>query len=149
MRAVELVRHLLRPAGIELAVETEAAEGRENHMTVSADPGDLQQVYLNLLMNAIDAMPDGGALTVRAYRTLGWVMVEIEDTGVGLTPDELSASFDYFHTTKPVGKGTGLGLSIAYHIAAGYRGALTLTSEKGVGTKATVELPWIGAGTKA
>lgn len=144
MQSVELVRHLLDPAGIRLAVQIEPDDGRENHLVVSADPGDLQHVYLNLLMNAVDAMANGGTLTVRAYQAVNWVIVEIEDTGIGLTIDELSASFDYFHTTKPVGKGTGLGLSIAHHIVVGYRGALTLSSEKGVGTKASVELPLIG-----
>ena len=144
MQSVELVRHLLAPANILLVVEIDR-EGEENpDLLVTADPGDLQHVYLNLLVNAVDAMPGGGRLTVRAYPAAQWVIVEIEDTGVGLTVDELSASFDYFHTTKPVGKGTGLGLSIAHHIVVGYHGALTLTSEKGVGTKASVELPLAG-----
>ena len=144
MQSVELVRHLLGPANIELRVDLAPDSDNPDLLRVTADPGDLQHVYLNLLMNAIDAMPEGGVLTVRAHRVLQWVLVEIEDTGIGLTPEELSASFDYFHTTKPVGKGTGLGLSIAHHIVVGYHGALTLGSEKGRGTIATVELPALG-----
>ncbi len=135
-RAVDLVRHLLAPAGIDLA-----AEPPEEGLAVFADAGDLQHVFLNLLVNAVDAMPEGGALSVSAREEGGCVVVDIADTGVGLTEEELSASFDFFHTTKPVGKGTGLGLSIAHHIVMGLDGTLALASEKGVGATATVSLP--------
>jgi two-component system NtrC family sensor kinase len=92
-------------------------------------------------VNAVDAMPGGGTLSVSAREDENCVVVEIADTGVGLTEEELSASFEYFHTTKPVGKGTGLGLSIAHHIVEGYGGALSLASVKNEGTTATVSLP--------
>jgi signal transduction histidine kinase len=145
LQAVDLVRHLLDAGGITLKINIESNNGSPNHLRVEADPGDLQHVFLNLLMNAIDAMPKGGALTLNVFQVMRWIVVEVIDTGVGLTLEELSASFDFFHTTKPVGKGTGLGLSIAHHIVAGYRGSLSLNSEKGKGTKATVELPIIGS----
>ncbi|MDR2391093.1 MAG: HAMP domain-containing protein [Planctomycetota bacterium] len=141
LQAVDLVRHLFEKARVELVCAFGENGGAARRIVVRADAGDLQHVFLNLLMNAVDAMPDGGVLTLNAYQSLRWVVVEIIDTGVGMTLEELSASFDYFHTTKPVGKGTGLGLSIAHHIVANYGGALTLNSEKGKGTKATVELP--------
>ena len=144
MQSVELVRHMLNKAGVELVVNVQEEDGTTSFLRVLADAGDLQHVFLNLLVNAIDAMPNGGKLTVNVSQAMNWVLVEIEDTGVGLTVEELSASFDYFHTTKPVGKGTGLGLSIAHHIVVGYNGALTLNSRKGIGTRATVELPLIG-----
>lgn len=141
-QSLELAGHLVSQAGIRIEDRiddrTTAAAG---HLAVKADAGDLQHVFLNLIVNAVDAMPGGGTLTIGASRSLRWVVVEIVDTGVGMTLDELSASFEYFHTTKPVGKGTGLGLSIAHHIVAAYGGALTLNSRKGEGTKATVELP--------
>lgn len=139
LQSLELVRHLFDANRITLC--TDFGKGAADQLLVLADAGDLQHVFLNLLMNAVDAMPNGGTLSIAAFRMLNWVLVEISDTGVGMTPDELSASFDYFHTTKPVGKGTGLGLSIAHHIVAGYHGALTLNSMKGIGTKATVEMP--------
>lgn len=139
LQSLELVRHLLDPNHITLDMNLD--KGAADQFLVLADAGDLQHVFLNLLMNAIDAMPAGGTLSIVSFRMLNWVLVEISDTGIGMTPDELSASFDYFHTTKSVGKGTGLGLSIAHHIVAGYHGALTLNSMKGVGTKATVEMP--------
>lgn len=145
MQSVELVRHLLAPANVQLVVNMPEEENRPDFLRVMADAGDLQHVFLNLLVNAIDAMPKGGTLTITVSHHQKWVLVEIEDTGVGLTVEELSASFDYFHTTKPVGKGTGLGLSIAHHIVVGYHGALTLNSQKGVGTRATVELPALGS----
>ena len=145
LQSVELVRHMMNKGNIELVLDIEEENGLPNHLRVLADAGDLQHVFLNLLVNAIDAMPDGGVLTVRVSQAGQWILVEIEDTGVGLTVEELSASFDYFHTTKPVGKGTGLGLSIAHHIVVGYNGALTLNSRKGEGTRATVELPVLGS----
>ena len=145
MQSVELVRHLLEPAGVRLELHIPEDSGDPGFLRVMADPGDLQHVFLNLLVNAVDAMPNGGVLTITVSQAMKWVLVEIRDTGVGLTLEELSASFDYFHTTKPVGKGTGLGLSIAHHIVVGYHGALTLNSQKGVGTRATVELPALDA----
>ncbi|MDR0361169.1 MAG: HAMP domain-containing histidine kinase [Planctomycetota bacterium] len=146
-QSMELIRHMLEPAGVTLVDEVERDDPkRPDRFRVIADSGDLQHVFLNLLINAIDAMPRGGTLTVRTERVMDWIVVEIRDTGTGLTLDEVSASFEYFHTTKPVGKGTGLGLSIAHHIVAGYGGALTLNSNKGEGTKATVELPAADSG---
>lgn len=145
MQSIELIRHLLNKSNVRLVLNVEDDVGRPNFLRVMADSGDLQHVFLNLLVNAVDAMPEGGVLTVNVSQAMKWVLVEIEDTGIGLTVEELSASFDYFHTTKPVGKGTGLGLSIAHHIVVGYNGALTLNSRKGVGTKATVELPVLGS----
>ena len=141
-QSVDLVRHLADEAGLELV---EDIDGEGGEVEVMADAGDLQHVFLNLLINAVDATPRGGTITVASRRVRAWAVVDIVDTGVGLTPDELSASFDYFHTTKPAGKGTGLGLSIAHHIIAGYGGALTLNSRKGEGTRATVELPALPA----
>ncbi len=143
-QSIDLVRHLLAPANIALKTDF-GADGGASLSTI-ADAGDLQHVFLNLLVNAVDAMPEGGVLTVGAREEGSRVVVEIADTGVGLTEEEISASFDYFHTTKPVGKGTGLGLSIAHHIVEGCGGTLTLTSEKGAGTTATVSLPGLAPG---
>ncbi len=140
--AVAMSRHLLDKYRIALIEEIEEpGRNGEDKLTVSADTGDLMHVFMNLIINAIDAMPRGGVLTVRASRVLKWVIIEVVDTGIGLTIDEVSASFDYFHTTKQALDNHGLGLSVAQHIVTGYGGALTLNSRKGEGTKATVELP--------
>ncbi len=114
---------------------------------VRADAGELQQVFLNLIANALDAMADsdGAVLTVRAASGNGEVFIEIQDTGVGMSQEELSASFDYFHTTKVPGEGTGLGLSIAHNIVTRYGGQLTLRSTPGEGTVARVLLPQAAA----
>lgn len=116
---------------------------RGEGLTTVADADDLKHVFLNIIMNAIDAMPRGGVLTIRASRILKWVIIEIIDTGVGLTLDELSSSFEFYHSSKTGGLEVGLGLSVARAIVADYGGALTLNSRKGEGTKATVELPAI------
>jgi len=108
---------------------------------VRVDPGELQQVFLNLLQNALDAMPEGGDLVLRGAGDEVEVCLEVVDTGIGMTPEEVSAGFDLFHTTKPVGQGTGLGLSIAYNTVTRYGGTLTLDSRKGEGTVARVRLP--------
>ncbi|MCC8166313.1 MAG: HAMP domain-containing histidine kinase [Planctomycetes bacterium] len=139
-QSLDLARHLFAPARVTAAYVAPAEDERDR-FAVRVDPGDLQHVFLNLIVNAVDAMPDGGVLTITVDRDGESVRVVIADTGVGMDPDQLSASFDYFHTTKPVGKGTGLGLSIAHHIVAGYRGTLVLESERGRGTTATVTLP--------
>ncbi len=139
-QSLDLTRHLFAPAGVT-ADYAPPGDGDRDRFAVRVDPGDLQHVFLNLIVNAVDAMPDGGVLTITVGRDAESVRVVVTDTGVGMDPDQLSASFDYFHTTKPVGKGTGLGLSIAHHIVAGYRGTLVLESERGRGTVATVTLP--------
>lgn len=134
--ALDLVRHRLEQDHTELRMELEAPDAQ-----VVADTGDLQQVFLNLLVNALDAMPNGGAITLRQTAGDGVVVTEVADTGVGMTEEETTAAFEYFHTSKPAGKGTGLGLSIAHHIIQGYNGTLELHSTKGQGTRATVTLP--------
>jgi signal transduction histidine kinase len=85
---------------------------------IPAHPAELNQVWTNLIDNAIYAMPDGGTLTIRASREDGWVLVEICDTGAGVPEEMQQKIFEPFFTTKPVGEGTGLGLDISYRVIA-------------------------------
>jgi len=104
--------------------------------------GQLNQVFMNLLANARDAVGGKGTVIVRT-RAMGAhrIVVEIEDDGCGLDPSSLERIFDPFFTTKPVGKGTGLGLAISYGIVARHGGSIQVTSEEGRGSTFRVELP--------
>jgi two-component system NtrC family sensor kinase len=94
------------------------------------------------MTNAVEAMPQGGALTVRT-RTgpTGMVTVELQDTGTGISHEDLGKLFTPFFTTKPIGKGTGLGLAIAYGIIKMHRGQISVHSQIGKGTTFMVNLP--------
>jgi signal transduction histidine kinase len=104
-------------------------------------PGQLNQVYLNLFVNAKQAMAEGGELTVATSIENGWVRIDISDTGKGIRPEHLPKIFDPGFTTKGVGVGTGLGLSIVYQIIQAHHGKITVASEVGVGTTFTILLP--------
>ncbi len=101
----------------------------------------LQQVFLNLFLNARDAMPKGGWLSVATRLQDGQVVAEVADTGSGIPSEHLSRIYDPFFTTKSIGKGTGLGLSITYGIVREHDGTLTCQSAVGQGTRFTVSLP--------
>lgn len=101
----------------------------------------LQQVFLNLFLNARDAMPRGGWLSVATRRDNGRLVVEVSDTGSGIPSEHLSRIYDPFFTTKAIGKGTGLGLSIAYGILQEHGGTISCESAVGQGTRFTLSLP--------
>jgi two-component system, NtrC family, sensor kinase len=101
----------------------------------------LQQVFLNLFMNARDAMPGGGMLEVRTGAHNGSVEVEITDTGMGISEDDLNRIFDPFFTTKTSGRGTGLGLSVSYGIIKEHAGKVDVRSTPGKGTSFRLEFP--------
>jgi two-component system, NtrC family, sensor kinase len=107
---------------------------------------ELQQVFLNLFLNAIQAMPNGGLLTVQSKTTGdGFLEVDVTDTGVGIPEENIGSVFDPFFTTKEVGAGTGLGLFVSYGIVEQHHGSLTLRSKVGEGTTFVVRLPVIAA----
>jgi CheY-like chemotaxis protein len=125
-------------------------------LTVHADPGQLQQVLLNLAINARDAMPDGGTLVLEANTaTLDggelnmqpplpadtYARLLVSDTGEGIAPDVAAHIFEPFYTTKPRGKGTGLGLSTVYGIITEAGGSINVYSELGIGTTFRIYLP--------
>jgi hypothetical protein len=101
----------------------------------------LQQVFLNLLLNARDAMPKGGWLSIVTRGGDQTATVEIGDTGSGIPAEQLSRIYDPFFTTKEIGKGTGLGLSITYGIVQEHGGNITCDSSLGQGTRFTLTLP--------
>jgi len=101
----------------------------------------LQQVFINIILNAIDAMPGGGMLGIRLALEGGAAAIRISDTGAGIRPEHLSRIFDPFFTTKGVGKGTGLGLSISYAVVKEHDGRLEVRSEVGRGSTFTIVLP--------
>jgi CheY-like chemotaxis protein len=116
--------------------------------TVRADRGQLEQVIVNLAINARDAMPEGGTLTIetRAERpedAVGgrWVGLTVSDTGTGIEPEVQARMFDPFFTTKAKGKGTGLGLSTVYGIVKQSGGTITVASERGAGASFRILLP--------
>jgi hypothetical protein len=101
----------------------------------------LQQVFLNLFLNARDAMPKGGWLTVATRIEGESAVIEVADTGVGIPADHLGRIYDPFFTTKPEGRGTGLGLSVTYGIVQEHGGSLTCDSQPGQGTRFRLVLP--------
>jgi signal transduction histidine kinase len=101
----------------------------------------LQQVFLNLFLNARDAMPKGGWLSVSTRITGERISAEVADTGTGIAPELLARIYDPFFTTKPMGRGTGLGLSITYSIVREHDGLIHCDSVVGQGTRFTVSLP--------
>jgi PAS domain S-box-containing protein len=103
------------------------------------DANQLSQVFVNLILNAIDAMPDGGTLTVRSFMKSGSVVIQFKDTGNGISKEDISKIFDPFYTTKE--KGTGLGLAVSYNIIKKMNGTLAVESKVGKGTTFTIMLP--------
>ena len=105
------------------------------------NPGQLGQVFMNLLVNAADAIEGHGEITVKTWYEAGNIHVSISDTGSGIPEDKLGSIFEPFFTTKEVGKGTGLGLSIAYDIIKKHKGEIMVESEVGKGTIFTMSIP--------
>lgn len=131
-------------------------------LQIHVDPGQLQQVLLNLTLNAIQAMPDGGEITLNgssaadvtppeniAQREAAWVKLEVCDQGVGIEPQQLRQIFDPFFTTKDVGQGTGLGLSIAHGIIEEHGGWIDVESTPGEGSCFSIYLPQVQSGELA
>ncbi|MDA8388087.1 MAG: ATP-binding protein [Nitrospiraceae bacterium] len=129
----------------ELKYKTELETDYGEIPLVNCNPGQLNQVFLNLLVNAAQAIEKHGRLTIRTWSGPGHVYVSVSDTGCGIPPENITRIFEPFFTTKEVGKGTGLGLSIAYDIVKKHGGEITVESAPGAGTTFTLKIP-IGAG---
>lgn len=149
-RQVQLFRRTL-PENINITLDHEPGV-----YGVNADPTSIQQMLMNLVVNARDAMPEGGDLQLRLSRrrvldgetspipelsTGDWIQIEIADTGSGMSAEVRAHLFEPFFTTKPLGKGTGLGLVQVYSIIMAHHGAVTVISEEGRGTTFTFYLP--------
>ncbi len=106
------------------------------------NPQQLNQVFMNLLVNAAQAIAKQGEIRIRTSHENNWILVSIADTGCGIAAENLTRIFEPFFTTKEVGKGTGLGLSISYDIIKKHGGDIAVASEPGRGTTFTVKIPW-------
>jgi len=138
-------RMLARLIGEDVALEVSCEPGLGR---VKADPGQIEQVLLNLAVNARDAMPGGGTLRVELCNRgpsgeapEGWVLLRVADSGTGIAADVLPHVFEPFFTTKEVGRGTGLGLSTVYGIVAQSGGRVEVRSEPGTGAAFEIALP--------
>lgn len=109
--------------------------------SVECIPSQLNQVFMNLLLNAVQAIPEHGVITIGSRSGDGWVSVEIADDGIGMPPEVVSRIFDPFFTTKPVGQGTGLGLSVSHSIVKRHGGRIEVITHPGQGTTFVVTLP--------
>jgi PAS domain S-box-containing protein len=149
----DMEKFLRRIIGEDIVLVTRALE---NLGDIKADPGQVEQVIMNLAVNARDAMPGGGTLTIKTgsatldascrdispeARAGKFITLTITDTGAGMTREVLSHVFEPFYTTKELGKGTGLGLSTVYGIIRQHDGFITVNSEYGKGTTFTIYLP--------
>ncbi|HEY3062966.1 MAG TPA: ATP-binding protein [Chloroflexota bacterium] len=114
-------------------------------LPILVDVNQMKQVFINLLTNAIDAMPNGGIVSVTERRQDDRVEIVVSDTGMGIRPEHRDRIFEPFFTTKPGVSGTGLGLSVSYGIVERHRGTITVDSTIGVGTTFTVGLPFAKA----
>jgi signal transduction histidine kinase len=108
---------------------------------VKGNSGKLQQVLLNLFLNARDAMPGGGTLTIRTWSEDEFARIQVSDTGDGIPPEYLARIYDPFFTTKGPKKGTGLGLSVSYGIIREHGGTIEVTSKLGEGATFLISLP--------
>jgi len=112
--------------------------------TVRADPAQFEQILMNLIANARDAMPQGGAVTIETANNGSSVALSVADNGVGMSPETVDHLFEPFFTTKKVGQGTGLGLSIVHGIVTDLGGAIRVDSAPGEGARFTISIPRAG-----
>jgi two-component system, NtrC family, sensor kinase len=145
---VELLRPLATSRQVRLELEASSESTR-----IAADPRQIQQVLINIVMNAVQAQPDGGEILLSVDRVTApvpgdpepsacdWVRVRTTDQGLGMGADTLSRAFEPFFSTKRPGEGTGLGLSVAQEIVREHGGTISVQSELGKGTEVTVLLP--------
>ncbi len=134
---MHLLGHKLRESGAEVSLDLD-----QPVPTVLGDAGALNQVFLNVLKNAGEAIEgQGGAIQVAASGEQAQVVVRIRDTGPGMEPDVKARLFEPFYSTKEAGKGTGLGLSMSRRIVERHGGSVEIESESGEGTCVTIRLP--------
>jgi len=138
---LSLLEHQLQKAGIQLKTELDT-----NLPQVYGNAGKLQQVFLNLFLNARDAMSAGGALEVRTWHEGPGVRVEVADTGHGIAPENIHRIYDPFFTTKAARKGTGLGLSVTYGIIQEHGGSIEVSNRRSGGATFRLELPLAAPG---
>ena len=139
-----MLGHKLRESSVTVVLDLDPELPR-----VEGYAGELNQVWTNLVDNAVDAMPDGGTLTVAAHAGGGSLLVEVGDTGHGMPPAVVARAFDAFYTTKDVGKGTGLGLDIARRVVVERHGGEITIDSTDAGTSVRVRLPLTGAAGQA
>ena len=137
----EAVRSALRIAGPQIPRDATVETVFADLPPVRANPQQLQQVVLNLVVNAAQAIGPGGSIRVVTERHGRGVQVRVEDDGCGMPREVQERIFDPFFTTKPVGQGTGLGLSISYQILQEHGGEVAVDSAPGRGTRFRVRLP--------
>jgi signal transduction histidine kinase len=134
--SLRLTEYLVRKAGVESHMDLP-----DEPVRVTYDATQIEQVLINLITNAVQAMPDGGKLRLSLGQAEEAVAIAVQDSGIGIPRENLSRIFDPFFTTKPEGQGTGLGLSVSFGIVARHGGRIEVDSKMGKGTTFTVLLP--------
>jgi two-component system, NtrC family, sensor kinase len=132
---ISLIDYKLKNMNIDLELELKEVE------PILAQEERLQQVFINIILNALDAMPNGGKLEISLFQKNGYNAVKIKDTGIGIKSQHIANIFDPFFTTKGFGKGTGLGLSISYAIIKEHEGHIDVESQVDHGTTFTIFIP--------
>lgn len=138
-RTIIMADYKLQKTGIK--VETGFEAGLPH---ITGDSHQLQEVFFNIILNAIDAMPTGGRLTIETAKIGSFADIKIIDTGVGIRQEDMANIFQPFYTTKQLGQGTGLGLSVSLEIVRKHDGDINVYSETGKGTAFSITLPLIG-----
>lgn len=137
----EIIDGILSIVHSELKYKVDLSKVYENTPLIKCSSQRIGQVFINLLVNAAQAIANKGKIVIKSYVQGQYVCVDVSDTGKGISPEHLSKIFDPFFTTKPVGEGTGLGLSVSYEIIKNHKGELKVQSKPGEGTTFTVMLP--------
>lgn len=133
---LHLLQHRLESA--EISVVTDL----KHELYMIGDSSQLQQVLVNIILNAVQASPTGGSIHIRTYQDIDYVAVEIIDTGAGIQADDINKVFDPFFTTKSEGEGTGLGLSVSYGIVKRHGGTIHIENNETTGLRVVIMLPF-------
>ncbi len=141
----EVIEMSLNISWNELKYKADVVKELADAAVVAGSSSKLASVFVNLLVNAAQALDKQGTITVTSSVSEGTVTATVADTGRGIAPEDLSKIFDPFFTTKPVGQGTGLGLNVVYNIVQQHNGKIWAESEQGKGTTFFMELPLVGA----
>jgi signal transduction histidine kinase len=149
IKIVEVIQDTLRLLQNQLRLNAIRAEEEypEDIPWIKGNRNNLQQVFLNLFTNAIQAMAAGGTLRIVVADTrVGLLKIDVIDNGIGIKPDHLQRIFDPYFTTKPIHEGTGLGLSVCFGIIKKHGGKILVSSEEGMGSTFSVYLPYLSHG---